>query len=189
MKPDAPVSQNTPEIAEAIERMPRGLFVITAAHDAHRGGALVRFVQPCANTPLMIMVAIEKGQTVEPLIRDSRAFTLCQIHPEDRMLVRKFGMDQTIGEDPFVMLSTRMAPSGSPILDRAVSFIDCEVVRHFDIEADHGILIGLVHHAGLLRSETEAAEVTDETSNAASHKNNGNGKTNGHGHRNGKKKA
>ena len=42
------------------------------------------------------------------------------------------------------------APSGSPLIDRALSFMDCEVTRHLELESDHRVYVGLVRSAGLL---------------------------------------
>ena len=40
------------------------------------------------------------------------------------------------------------APSGSPILCRALSWLDCVVVRHIDLESDCGLYVGEVRAGG-----------------------------------------
>lgn len=34
--------------------------------------------------------------------------------------------------------------TGSPVLLRSIVAFDCEVVRHFDLEADHELFVGQV---------------------------------------------
>lgn len=142
----------------AISQIPGGLFVLTAHAEGMRGAVLVKWVQQCSDSPLMVMVALAKGQTVEPLIRDSRGFTLCQISADDRFLLRKFGAGHHNGngEDPLVSMMTAAAPSGSPIVERAMSYLDCEVVRHIELDCDHRIYVGQVHCGAVLNRGTPA---------------------------------
>ncbi len=144
--------------ADVLTQIPNGLFVLTASHDDCRSGSLVRWVQQCAEAPPMVVVSMRKGQSIEPLIRDSRAFALCQLDPSEIFLRRKFEVPHNHGEDPFVSLPTTCAPSGSPVLLRARAFIDCELMRHLDIESDYELYIGLVRHARLLSSAERATE-------------------------------
>ncbi len=148
------------DIARAMAQMPGGLFVLTASWEGRAGAVLVKWVQPCSDNPPMVMVAINKGQHVEPLLRNSRSFVLCQISESDRFLLRKFGQPANangngnglgdgnghahIGseddgeeeddpipsngiaaakhdDDPLVTMTTSLAPSGAPIVDRAMT--------------------------------------------------------------------
>jgi flavin reductase (DIM6/NTAB) family NADH-FMN oxidoreductase RutF len=138
------------DLTHVLGRIPRGQFILTAAFDGARSGVLVGWVQQCATEPPMVMTAIATGLPVIPLIRDSRSFALCQISADDRLLGRKFARVPDHGEDPFVSLATGTAPSGSPIVQRALTWIDCELVRHVDLESDHGLYVGLVRAGGLL---------------------------------------
>ena len=49
----------------------------------------------------MLTIALPKGTPVEPLIRDSRAFALCQIGADDVFLQRKFAAMPDRNDDPF----------------------------------------------------------------------------------------
>jgi len=149
---DAPSCQ----INDALRLIPSGMFVLTAAHEHTRGAVLVRWVQPCGGNPPMVMVAMPLGQAVEPLIRDSRSFALCQVSAEDRFTERKFATTFRPGEDPLIAMVRQSAPSGSPIIDRAISYLDCELTRHFDIESDCGLYVGLVRHAAVLNGNPPA---------------------------------
>ncbi|MHC4220492.1 MAG: flavin reductase family protein, partial [Planctomycetota bacterium] len=135
-------------------QIPCGRFILTAAYKDARMGVLVDWVQQCASSPLMIVAAVATGLPVVPLIRDSRCFVLCQICADDRLLEKKFAGLPAHGDDPFDTLATTAAPSGSPILRRALSFLDCEVVRHIDLESDFGLYVGRVRAGGMLNGGT-----------------------------------
>lgn len=167
-----PITERT----RAMAQIPAGMFVLTASHEGLRAAVPVKWVQQCSDQPPMVMVALNKGQAVEPLIRDSRSFALCQIAADDRFLMRKFSGGSSNGapsvphngatlsngdeahpdHDPLVSLMTRTAPSGAPILDRAMSFLDCEVVRHIELDSDYRIYVGQAHWGGLLNRSNPA---------------------------------
>ena len=149
------------ELPRALGQIPSGLFLLTSGYDGNRSGVLVNWVQQCATKPPMVIVAMAKGLPVEPLIRDSRAFALCQIAEDDRLLLRKFAQTPNTGEDPFVSIPTIEAPSGSPIVKRAVAYLDCKLIRHIDLETDHAIYVGQVHQGGILNEGRPAMYIHD----------------------------
>lgn len=139
------------DVAPALDRIPTGSFLLTSAYGDQRGGVAVTWVQQCCHTPPMVMVAVEKGHALSPVIRDSRAFAVCQLDPADRGLLRAFEQQQP-GIDPFMGMPSTNTPSGAPVPSRALGYADCELARHVDIDGDHEIYVGVVHHATVLRS-------------------------------------
>ena len=136
----------------AVAHIPSSLFIMTAAHEEQAYGVLVRWVQRCSEQPPMVVIALEKGQRIDPLIRDSRAFVLCQISAADRFLARKFQEEaaRSSEDDPFVCLSTHRSPSGSPIIDRAMCWLDCELARTVELDSEFRLYVGQIHHGGVL---------------------------------------
>lgn len=150
------------EVAGALPGLSSRVFVMTSRYEDKRSGARVLSVQRCACSPLMIAVALRKGHVVETLIRDSHAFAVCEIAADDRLGLRKFpdradeadGVvtdDENSGDredsglaDPFDALATKTLKTGAPVLARSPLVLDCEVMRHFDLEADHELYVGLV---------------------------------------------
>lgn len=138
-------------ISAILDRIPNGHFVLTAAHGDVRCGARLRWVQQCARTPPMLIVSIEKGQALSAIIRDSHGFAVCQVHRDDRILRRMFPALPENGADPFISIPHLRTPAGAPVPLRAMSWFDCELVRHVDIEADMEIYVGVVHHASIIQ--------------------------------------
>lgn len=144
------------QLSHAIGQIPSGLFILTAAYNDSRSGVLVAWVQQCAAEPPLVMAAVSTSLPVVPLIRDSRSFTLCQISAEDRLLERKFECAPMHGDDPFVSLPVTLSPGGAPILQRALSWLECEVVRHIDLESDCGLYVGRIRDGGMLNGGSPA---------------------------------
>lgn len=125
---------------------------MTSSYDGSRAGMVVRWVQRCAAEPVLVSVAVKKCHSLEPLIRDSRGFALNLIDESDRLLLKKFDSYHAPDElgDPFDALEVSSWATGSPILKRARAAIDCEVIRHLDLEADCELFIGQVHEARIV---------------------------------------
>ncbi|MBL8760515.1 MAG: flavin reductase [Phycisphaerae bacterium] len=129
---------------DVLTRLPGGLFVMTSSFEGKRGGVIVKSVMPVAEEPLLLAVAAWKGHGLEPIVRDSHHFAVSMVDPGERTLIRRFTGHLSEHGDQFDSVPTERLVSTSPILSRSVLAIDCEVVRHFDIEADHELYVGLV---------------------------------------------
>ncbi len=138
----------TEETIAALGRIPAAQYLITTAYGEVRDGRLVERVQQCGTSPPMLLVAMEKGHPLSPLIRDSRTFALSLLDPNERLLQRVFGPDRRIGEDPFLTYPHKVGLMGAPIVTRATAWFDCEVVRHLDMETNFELYVGVVHAAG-----------------------------------------
>ena len=56
--------------------------------------------------------------------------------------MRKFFNSESGDEFPFQSLELHRAATGAPIIAKSLAYLDCEVVRDVDVEADHDIYIG-----------------------------------------------
>jgi flavin reductase (DIM6/NTAB) family NADH-FMN oxidoreductase RutF len=145
----------TDETIAALAKVPTGTYLLTTAFGEIRDGRLVDRVQQCGTNPPMLLIAMEKGHALSPLIRDSRTFGLSLLDPQERHLQRIFGPERRIGDNPFLTQPHKIGVLGAPIVTRATAWFDCEVVRHLDMETNYELYIGLVHEAGVGATATQ----------------------------------
>ena len=149
-QPNGAMKSASDALAESVRAsmayFPRGEFLMTAGFEDERSGIRVLTANQCSVEPVLLAVSAQKGHSIEPLIRDSRHFALCVVDPEDRLLNQKFpqGGEPAGGGDPFDSIPHERLVSSSPIPTRCIAAFDCEVVRHFDLEADHEIYVGQI---------------------------------------------
>lgn len=150
---------NPGEIDAAIGMLPGGHFLMTSAYEGKRAGHIIRSVQVCSDQPRLLCVAARKGHSIAPLIRDSHQFAICVIAAADTSLLRRFEAEVAPDElgDAFDALAIETLHSHSPVLKRSLVAIDCEVVRHFDLEADHELFIGSPTSAKVYRTLPSAS--------------------------------
>lgn len=166
---DRPVVDRGP-IQEVLSRFGSPLALMTSEFEGERAGVLVRSIQVCCTDPVLISIVIPRGHAVDPLIRDSHAFAVCLLDERDRLVSRKFVHDpkpegatepDESREDPFDSFKVTTLLTGSPIINRCDAVLDCEVVRHFDLEADHEIFVGHVLAARVYSCRVDPASVVN----------------------------
>jgi len=126
---------------------------------------LVTRVQQSSNTPPCVIVSVPKGQPLSPLIRDSRSFALCELAEGDLLLNRLFAKPRELhGDDPFLGLALVETPLGLPVPRAIASWVECELIRHMDIESDFEVYVGRAVGGGILEAGRSSSFATRATS-------------------------
>jgi flavin reductase (DIM6/NTAB) family NADH-FMN oxidoreductase RutF len=121
------------------------LLVVSAHTLARRHAARALGAHHCAVQPCLVSVAIVSGLWIDPLIRDSKRFVLSALASNERVLARRLACDNRHRNlDPFEGIALERLPSGACFPADALLALECEVVRHVDIEADHQLYVGRV---------------------------------------------
>lgn len=149
-------------IGKALGRIPQGLFILTAAYEDKRSGMLASWVQQVCFEPPMVSVSVAKGRSIMPLVSESHHFGLCQLAEGDRMMQRKFSGTIDPADDVFLGydLITGKLPD-VPILSTSLSYLECELTCHMDVEGDHDLFIGTVVNGELLRTDEPHIHIRD----------------------------
>lgn len=142
--------------------LPRGRLLMTGEFEHARAGAVVEWAMACSLTPACVCVALPKGMRISPIVRDSRAFGLCVLDDQAKLVMKMFGGGERdapggggaggaggpgagrVESDPFDAIEVTTLVSRSPILVKCVAALDCEVIRHLDFEGDHELFVGRV---------------------------------------------
>lgn len=138
----------SPEIVDpVVGLLPAGRFLLVSRLADHCDGVVVAAVTQVSTSPPLLFVCLEKGQTLSPVIRDSRRFAIGILPKEPCAISRLFGRPAALDEDRFLGLPTITMPSGLRMPSRVRGWFDCEMVRHLDIGGDGEVYIGQVHAA------------------------------------------
>lgn len=107
----------------------RELWLVTAESGGRRGGLIATFVSQASLTPDLPRVAVgiaQQHHTWE-LIEASGAFALHLLGQDCLEAVKHFGLRTGREVDKFAGIASGTAYTGSPILDFAVGWLDCQV--------------------------------------------------------------
>src|ERR1700712_2135934 len=127
---------------ETLGHYPTGVAVVTAiAEDGNPAGMVVGTFSSVSLDPPLIAFFPTKNSGSFALLRTARSFCINVLASDQEPLCRKLA---TGGAKKFDDVNWRLGPLGSPILDGAVSWIECtfDDIRE---AGDHYIVLGLVH--------------------------------------------
>ena len=134
--------------------MPYGLYVVGSRAGDKRNFMTLNWVTQLSFDPKLIGVGIEHAALTAELVRAGGVFSLCLIDRDDRAIVRKFtkpveaDLDAgTLNGFPF-----HDGPTGAPVLDQAVAWVDCRLHSSVDV-GDHTLFLGEVVDAGFQKPE------------------------------------
>jgi 3-hydroxy-9,10-secoandrosta-1,3,5(10)-triene-9,17-dione monooxygenase reductase component len=121
-----------------------GVAIITASHDGEPVGmACNSFTSVSLEPPLVLFCAANTSSTW-PRIQAAGKWCANILAEDDEDVCRLFAQK---GADRFAQVSHHRGPSGAPILDNALAYIDCETFAEHDA-GDHVIVVGRVLELG-----------------------------------------
>lgn len=152
MTPAARDPQLRNTVGKALGRIPSGVFVLGAREGGRTVGMLSSWVQQVAFDPPAISLAIARDRPIRPVILATRRVAVSVLAEGDMDLMRRFARPRpTGGDDAFEGAETFAAPSGLPVLARALAWLDCELIDTLDFGGDHELLVARVLAGDVLR--------------------------------------
>jgi flavin reductase (DIM6/NTAB) family NADH-FMN oxidoreductase RutF len=125
---------------QVLGHFPTGVVVVTAMSDGSPAGLSVGSFMSVSLDPQRVAVLPAKTSTSWPKIAAASSFCINILAASQQELSRRFAVS---GGDKFAGVAWHPAPSGAPVLDGALAWIDCEHER--TVEAgDHLIVLGQV---------------------------------------------
>jgi flavin reductase (DIM6/NTAB) family NADH-FMN oxidoreductase RutF len=134
--------------------MPSGLYVIGSRAGERRNAMTANWVSQVSSDPKLVAVGVEKEALTHELIAEGRVFSVNLVDREDRAIVRKFTkpVEVDAGASTLNGFPFHDGPSGAPVLDQAVAWLDCRLHRDVDL-GSHTLFLGEVVDAGFQKPE------------------------------------
>ncbi len=134
--------------------MPSGLYVVGSRAGDRRNAMTLNWAMQVSSDPKLLAIGVVKDAFTHQLIVEGGVFSLCIVDREDRAIVRKFTKPvevdleaRTLNGFPF-----HDGPTGAPVLDQAVAWLDCTVHQAVDV-GDHTLFLGRIVDAGFHKAE------------------------------------
>ncbi|HLM96426.1 MAG TPA: flavin reductase family protein [Acidimicrobiales bacterium] len=134
--------------------MPTGLYVVGTRAGDERNLMTVSWVTQVATSPKLVGIGVESGAHTHALLEEGGVFALSLLPRSQRTIVRRFvkpvtesSVDDDTGVGTMQGEPVHAAATGAPILDVALSWMDCEV-RHVLALGSHSFFVGEVVDCG-----------------------------------------
>lgn len=128
-----------------------GLYVVTARSGAEAGLMTANWISQASFEPPLLTLAAEAGSHTRALIEASGSFAVNVLSAEQRELAGQLG--RTFAKHPAKAQAAAWRPgpeTGSPLLEGALSWVECRVVDSL-AAGDHVVYLAEVVEAGLQR--------------------------------------
>jgi flavin reductase (DIM6/NTAB) family NADH-FMN oxidoreductase RutF len=154
-------------IAEVMNQMPYGLYIIGSKSEVDVNGMLADWVMQVSFNPRLIAVALENDAHTLENIRSPGHFTVNFLSSDNESvhLAAKFaqpyfgskikGRDRDAAGQVHRKLDDipyRAADSGCPVLEQAMAWLECQAEAFIPI-GDHTLVIGRVMDGGILTND------------------------------------
>ena len=137
-------------IAEALGRVPTGLYIVSTVHNGAPLGFVGSFVMQMGFAPPTVCVAVGHDREALTAIREAGSFSVTILDGESSGMMGAFFKAPPAGKTPFDDLETVETPSGAPVLAGALAWVDCRVTGEHET-GDHVVVFGEVTAGAKLR--------------------------------------
>ncbi len=134
--------------------VPTGVHVVTARVGEKINGMTAAWATQVSFKPPMIAVAIAEPRHTYGMIKESGLFCLNALPSQALELARHFGFKSGRKVDKFQDIAYKNAQKGSPVLEDAYAYLECQVVHAYEA-GDHVLFVGEVVDAGELNEDAE----------------------------------
>lgn len=115
--------------------------VATRKPDGEPCGLTANAVTSLSLDPPLVLVCVDQTADSHDCIRDAGVFTINVLDNGSERLARRFAAWDV--PDKFTGVAYHLAPSGAPVIEDALAWVDC-IVQHAYPGGDHTIFIGEV---------------------------------------------
>lgn len=146
------MSNETPDYAPILGRIPSGIFILTVRHGDDETGMLASWVMQAGFDPPMVSVAVKQGRYVADWLAAGATFALNVVAENDKQFLKHFGRGFEPGQPAFEGVAISRTDRGTPVLEGAIGFLECTAATHVD-SGDHRIFLARVESGQLGRDE------------------------------------
>lgn len=117
-----------------------GVTVVTSRREGGEPcGLTANAVASVSLHPVLVLVCIDRRAASHDCVISSGRFAISVLAADDEWVARRFS--ESDGPDKFDGLEVEVAVTGSPILKRALAWLDCRIWRVVE-GGDHSIVVG-----------------------------------------------
>ncbi len=145
-------------VAEAVGKIPSGIFVVTAKKGEEEAALLASWVQQVSFDPLRLSMAVKKDRPIERFLKEKALFAIHILGKTQKHLYQHFAKVKSGDPRPFEGINITYSSNGSPILSEALAVLECRVVIQVD-GGDHQLMIADIEDGKLLQKDEPRTHV------------------------------
>ena len=145
----------------ALRKIPHGVHIVGVKHHGQVNAFTATWLTQVSFTPPLVALGIKKDSHSFEMIKGSGVFSVNLLGKEHKPLAEHFVKPATVVGEKLATVPHRFGTTGTPILEDAIAYVECEVREIANERGDHAIVIGEVVDAGVRAKEAPALTLLD----------------------------
>jgi len=141
---------NSEELRQVMRSWTTGVSLVTSRHDGTRHGMTVSAFTSVSLEPPLVLISLERTTRTKRLVDASSRFAVAILAEDQRELSDRFAGRVADDGDRFEDVPTLETPSGCPIPEGSLAYLDCQVTTTYQ-GGTHTIFLAEVLSAEVLR--------------------------------------
>lgn len=141
-------------------RIPNALALVGSRAGDERNAMTTSWITQLSMEPVLIGVGVDNEAVTHRLIAEGGSFTVNLWDADDSRTFVKFSKPADDDGSALNGRAVHDAPSGAPVFDEAVAWMDCAVRQQFDL-GTHTLFVGEVTDAALEQPDKQIASMAD----------------------------
>ncbi len=145
----------------ALRKIPHGVYVVGVKQDSQLNAFTATWLTQVSFTPPLVAVGVKRDSHSLQMIQHDRVFSVNLLGKEQKPLAEHFVRPATVVGEKLKPIRHHIGKTGTPILDEALAYVECEVREIANALGDHAIVIGEVVEAGVRDKGAPALTLMD----------------------------
>jgi flavin reductase (DIM6/NTAB) family NADH-FMN oxidoreductase RutF len=137
----------------ALRKIPHGVYVVGVKQGAQLNAFTGTWFTQVSFTPPLVALGIKKDSHSFEMIKTDKVFSVNFLGKDQKPVAEHFVKPATVVGEKLKDVPHRTGKTGTPILNEAVAFVECELREIACNGGDHAVVIGEVVEAGVHKDE------------------------------------
>ncbi len=137
----------------ALRKIPHGVYIIGVKQGSMLNAFTATWLTQVSFTPPLVALGIRKDSHSLAMIQQDRVFSVNLLSKQQKAIAEHFVKPSAALGEKLKEVRYRLGKTGTPILEEAIAFVECELREVANTHGDHALIIGEVIEAGVHRDE------------------------------------
>ncbi len=141
-------------------KIPNALALVGSRAGDERNAMTTSWITQLSQEPVLIGIGVDNAAVTHRLISDGGSFSINLWDAEDTRVFVKFSKPAKYENGTLNTRPVKDAPTGAPVFDEAIAWMDCEVRHTLDL-GSHTLFVGELVAAQINDDEKRSASMSD----------------------------
>ena len=137
----------------ALRKIPHGVYIVGVKQDSQLNAFTATWLTQVSFTPPLVALGMKKDSHSLDMVKHDRVFSVNLLGKDQKAIAEHFVKPATVVGEKLREVRYRLGKTGTPVLEEAIAYFECEVREIANERGDHAVLIGEVVEAGVRTDE------------------------------------